>query len=500
MALPCTREGASAWPQGAPHRGGDRSFGPKNNRPCKPVLVPLRAPRPATARPSPQPLTTMQLHKLSLTAALLVSSVCAQIPAPQLLVAEDSGFGNTNGLALVDMTSGQAGLVGNNKYAGHSTIALDPDRPGEIWGIGSGPTFSWPIYHYELSGTSINQLGTGAGHAPIQLQFHRARRFMVHQDELYMTLQDGNNRTSGLWVRSRDGSSTTQVSTIPDPYDLAALGDKIYVTSGSKNSELIEVDLATTPPTAKKLTLTLDPNASAGARLPTDFQCICAKGPEGIADTLILVDTSGVVYEVIPGQSSWNITTQGLQGLANPVAVAWSADPKVGFVVAVGKSVYDQINYILSTSVGKATYTSSYDITDIAMESGNVTLAGMGCAGSNGRTPSLSALSAPYLGNQSFALVLSNTQPRALTHLVLGASNKSIDLSILGAPGCFLHTDILVDLVTNTDAQGGLSVPAAVPNQASLVGLLLYAQCGSADAGANNAGLVTSNALGIHVR
>ena len=91
--------------------------------------------------------------------------------------------------------------------------------------------------------------------------------------------------------------------------------------------------------------------------------------------------------------------------------------------------------------------------------------------------------------------------PSAAIHLVIGSKLRTaIDLKVLGAPSCFLQTQILLDVVTNLDTRGDISLPAAIPVNTSVIGAKLTAQFGVADSNANNAGLTTSNALEYVIR
>ena len=123
---------------------------------------------------------------------------------------------------------------------------------------------------------------------------------------------------------------------------------------------------------------------------------------------------------------------------------------------------------------------------------------GDGCAGTLGKT-SMPASAQPTLGG-TLSVGLDNL-PFGLAVMVLGTSNTAgplgplpLDLGILGAPGCPLRVS---PDVTDTVVGAGNTAQwlFAVPNTASLSGVMLYSQAAVLDA-INAFGFVTSKAYG----
>lgn len=112
------------------------------------------------------------------------------------------------------------------------------------------------------------------------------------------------------------------------------------------------------------------------------------------------------------------------------------------------------------------------------------------CCG--GGLPSISNTGVPTI-NSSFSIDLSSAPNSAKAFFAAGVAKTSIDLTVIGAPGCTLYTSPLVVLGVTTTATGTAKVSVAIPNNAQLVGVSFFAQYGIAAAGANPAGIVFSD-------
>ncbi|MBP8299119.1 MAG: hypothetical protein KA020_02040 [Planctomycetes bacterium] len=124
---------------------------------------------------------------------------------------------------------------------------------------------------------------------------------------------------------------------------------------------------------------------------------------------------------------------------------------------------------------------------------------GTGCAGSNG-VPALAAAGAPRIG-QTYSLTLSNLATASTFALMaIGLSDQNgplgplpLSLASYGMPGCsaFVSTDVVVLVGASA---GSATWSASLPNDPGYVGLKLFHQGISIDAGVNAASLVVSNA------
>lgn len=120
---------------------------------------------------------------------------------------------------------------------------------------------------------------------------------------------------------------------------------------------------------------------------------------------------------------------------------------------------------------------------------------GRGCAGSNTLVPAMAVTGSPQLG-QSIVFELTNALANSIALHTIGFSNGApypADLGFLGAPNCFLYTDLSILAATLVDATGHGTLPFLVPNDASLVGLPVYAQFFDLDPTANAFGWTTTN-------
>lgn len=125
---------------------------------------------------------------------------------------------------------------------------------------------------------------------------------------------------------------------------------------------------------------------------------------------------------------------------------------------------------------------------------------GLGCKGSNG-VPAISHTGgAPSRGNAMFQVRLSSARPTTGAVLVLGFSRDKLlntvplplDLTAIGARGCFLWADLVLIGTTATDASGNGGLVLPIPNDVGLADKAFYVQWLVADAGANSANLVAS--------
>jgi len=129
---------------------------------------------------------------------------------------------------------------------------------------------------------------------------------------------------------------------------------------------------------------------------------------------------------------------------------------------------------------------------------------GAGCVGTGG-TPSLSAVSRPWVGDSFQVRLTSLPTNGAAVVIGLGTSRSSwgsvqlpAALSSVGMPGCFLYISLEATLLSLS--QGGvLTQGLALPANPSLVGMVMFCQAFSMDPPANTAGVVASNALAAQI-
>jgi hypothetical protein len=130
---------------------------------------------------------------------------------------------------------------------------------------------------------------------------------------------------------------------------------------------------------------------------------------------------------------------------------------------------------------------------------------GAGCANATGLDPRLGWQGLPIRGS-SFVIKLRQAESNGLAVFWLGASDTSwLSLALpweagpLGAQGCRLRVSPDALFAAPVDGNGGATLPVAVPANASLAGLEVFAQSASTSA-ANALGFAASDALAIRVR
>jgi len=117
--------------------------------------------------------------------------------------------------------------------------------------------------------------------------------------------------------------------------------------------------------------------------------------------------------------------------------------------------------------------------------------------------PAISASPSTFDYGQPWSLIATGAEPNAMAIVnfgdsisALGALPLPLALDVLGAPGCFLNTNLTASLATMTDGSGTVEVSYTIPG--SLFGLLQpsYFQVGTMTTG-NALGFVTSEYLEI---
>ena len=163
------------------------------------------------------------------------------------------------------------------------------------------------------------------------------------------------------------------------------------------------------------------------------------------------------------------------------------------------------LSYPLDTALGQAGARSLWAPTPGAasgtITNGMASVFGLVTGYSSGTVPALSARTAPALG-ESFQLDVDGALPATAVVLFFGLSNTTlggvalpIELSPVGAQGCFALTSMDVSLTGATSATGVAGFTIPVPNHPSLSGQSLYHQAFVADPLANALGFHTTAGL-----
>ncbi|MFQ5507663.1 MAG: hypothetical protein ACE5F1_23105, partial [Planctomycetota bacterium] len=129
----------------------------------------------------------------------------------------------------------------------------------------------------------------------------------------------------------------------------------------------------------------------------------------------------------------------------------------------------------------------------ISSELSELGLFGIGCKGSNGKTPSLTLSGSSRLGGK-VQVRLANALPATLGLLIAGFDNKPPAFPLpTNAPGCFLFHSFEIVLPFQTDKAGGHTLPFPIPNHNALRHQRLYTQFSVVDQKANSAWMTMSN-------
>lgn len=185
-----------------------------------------------------------------------------------------------------------------------------------------------------------------------------------------------------------------------------------------------------------------------------------------------------LVIDDAAGTATWYFN-----GIPDPV-VNYTPNTHVAAITEV------HVGYHTSTS---SSYTAYYDMDDVrlyaralsqaeivammAAESPTSSLFGDGCAGTIG-VPTMSANSAPTLGNAGYAVTLGSAEDGRLAALVCGFQPRTvgpIDLSPFLGTGCALQMDATAAFLSVT-AGNAASQSLPIPNLAAISGMHLYCQ------------------------
>ena len=109
-------------------------------------------------------------------------------------------------------------------------------------------------------------------------------------------------------------------------------------------------------------------------------------------------------------------------------------------------------------------------------------------------TPAIDIDALPLIGT-TYNLSLANGVPLSAAVLVSGLSTTGpAGLALPGAPGCSVYPTPVARAQAVIDAAGNASLPITIPNSTVLTGIVAYHQWAVLDAGANQLGIVMSEA------
>lgn len=130
---------------------------------------------------------------------------------------------------------------------------------------------------------------------------------------------------------------------------------------------------------------------------------------------------------------------------------------------------------------------------------GSYQVFGTGCTGTTRTMPELGWDGQPLIGN-SMNVNLGRAPASGFALLTIGLSDTvynstplPLDLSSIGAPGCFLRTSVGATLFAATDASGNATAPVAIPASGALISVDFYDQWFVYSPGANSIDFITSN-------
>lgn len=121
---------------------------------------------------------------------------------------------------------------------------------------------------------------------------------------------------------------------------------------------------------------------------------------------------------------------------------------------------------------------------------------GSGCPNGNGLVPFQATRGLPTLPNPDFAFRLVDATPSAVCAMLMGTAPTAVDLSIIGANGCTLHTNPnIASFPRSTDVTGLAEVAIPLLDDPSSAGLTFFTSWAIVDLSANSLGVYTSDGM-----
>lgn len=294
----------------------------------------------------------------------------------------------------------------------------------------------------------------------------------------------------------------------PGTYHLNVRPGSVDTIPGSYTLDLISLPLSTAPitlcgPSLSPVLEPIEPNAGIFAARPVNhcsriLGSIDTSGTDEdwyrLLTTRTLVisaeTTSGCGTLADSGLRIWDSTgTQILHEDRLPGALSRleaRLEPSTYFIAIDGGTTGDSGNYCLELRCalpGNAPFGAP-----------STTVAGTGCQTTDGGVPRM----LPRLGEAArigslFSIDCVDLPLAATTAFaIVGFQPLSIDLSVAGAPGCFLLTNTVV-VTPRPAAMGQSEFQIPIDSGSGLIGQPFYIQFASADPGVNGLGLVFSN-------
>lgn len=404
---------------------------------------------------------------------LLAAVATGQVPYGYLVTAERPGS-LRDGLRFVDPRTGIATQVkqaSGRVLGGATAVAVDPaDRNGLFTSAGFSIGGA-PVLRLDLQGNVVAARTGGALRV-----FGRLQRMAAQKGVLLITLGGAN---PGLYRMAFFNPSPTRVLALPGAFDVAIFKGKAYVhTRGGMTSTIVEYDPANgaTRTVTKSAPPILSLGTLGGAALLAGLQN---------GDLMIVDPTSGkLVLFARPGKG--------------PVTAIADVGPGATYFLNAKNEIYT------ASPTAKLVFSSKDTILDLdagVVDQPALLRFGVGCAGTNGRAPAVAYRGGPRLGGK-WAVEVRNARPRAGAVLILGGSRTTfggyrlpLRLDFLGMSGCWLYTDMLVDLSVTIDNSGGGGVSIPIPNQPFLKDGHVTGQFFVLDPGAPGLGVVASDGL-----
>ncbi|MHC4514874.1 MAG: hypothetical protein ACYTGO_21530 [Planctomycetota bacterium] len=183
------------------------------------------------------------------------------------------------------------------------------------------------------------------------------------------------------------------------------------------------------------------------------------------------------------------ITVTGAEGSGSNFHRGGSPAPDVQRVYATGGSWVG----------GKPPATGSFSASsglkmEVGFDAWSLDTFGVGCPGSNNKTPQLTLGGSSALG-QRVKIGLADALPNAGCFFVIGvgAPAAPLDMEIFGAPGCSINTSLEIVLGVKADSKGAYSTTFITPTNELVACMPIYVQFFPHDQKVNHFGASSSN-------
>jgi len=379
-------------------------------------------------------------------ATAFAATAAAQVPYGYIVTAESNTA--PDGFRLIDPATGNVTEIvepDGNFLGGAQTVALDASTTNSII-ASAGFGFGTPVFQIPLEGNYYDAFALVGQSLSL---FGKLERMHATPNEILFTL---STVSDGLYTMSSITGFPTQLSNLSKATDIAVINGFAYINSYESGmpSTIVEVDLAT------QAVRTVGTGYATIRSLGTLTGTTLIAGREdGTLDTIDVA--TGIASQFLP------------TGLGMITAIV-EDDLGLTYFSTDANEIYSM------TNIATPVYSSPHQLNDFdfgRVDQATQVIYGEGCAATS--TPMAAPTAGPALGS-NYTVSMTGGVPSWIGGVVLGFQRQSLDLSLIGLPGCTLLADNFLIEAVSTDVNGDASLTFPIPGNPALTGQNVNAQ------------------------